>query len=177
MPIVINELIEERVDAFVSAFSQGAEMEPFRVNKRLPPKKTRSKKGGSMWSSKTEARRLIRLRRKALEAMKSPPFTGDIRLTLSVHVGCQASVVIKAGEKGFGDLDNFVSGVCDGLMAAARGAKIHPLFCEPKNDDVHPTKTIAIEDDSRVMEIVAKKCIGPGDHCWYEIGLEEMEGE
>ncbi len=141
----------------------------------LPPKKHGRK---SMWNRKTEVNRLKVLRRKALDELGSaPPFTGDIRLTLSVHVGCEAPVFTDAGEKGFGDLDNFVSGVCDGLMAADRRAKIHPLFCESKNANVHPTKKIAIWDDQQVIEINAKKCIRPGNHCWYEIGLEEMEGE
>ena len=148
----------------------------FEVHGELPPKKDGA---SSMWGKRTdtEPKRLIALRRAALEKLKSSPFTGNIRLTLRVHVGCRAPVFADAGEKGFGDLDNFVSGVCDGLMAADRRAKIHPLFCESKNADVHPTKKIAIWDDQQVIEINAKKCIRPGNHCWYEIGLEELEGD
>lgn len=144
----------------------------FQVTGELPPKK-----GGdlSMWGKRIEAKRLLALRRKALEALNSSPFTGPIRLTLSIHVGDQAPVFTKAGTNGFGDLDTFVSGVCDGLMAAHSSARIHPLFDEVENADIHPTKVIAIPDDQQVMEINAKKRIGRGNHCWYEVGLEHLE--
>ena len=140
----------------------------------LPPKKHGRK---SMWNRKTEVNRLKVLRRKALDELGSaPPFTGDIRLTLSVHVGCEAPVFTDAGEKGFGDLDNFVSGVCDGLMAAHPNVVPDPSLW-PDGSDIHPTRPLAFLDDARITEINAKKCIGPGKRCWYEIGLEELEGE
>ena len=142
-----------------------------KVTGELPPKK-----GGelSMWGKPLEAKRLLALRRKALEALTSP-FTGPVRLTLSIHVGDRAPVFAHAGKNGFGDLDTFVSGVCDGLMAAHRSAKIDPLFLKAENADIHPRKVIAIRDDQQVMEIDAKKRIGPGNHCWYEVGLEQLE--
>ena len=146
----------------------------FKVTGELPPKK-----GGalSMWGqpTSTEPKRLLALRRKALEALNSSPFTGPVRLTLSIHVGDQAPVFTNAGKNGFGDLDTFVSGVCDGLMAAHPSAKINPLFRKAENADIHPTKVIAIRDDQQVMEINAKKSITPGSHCWYEVGLEQLE--
>ena len=146
----------------------------FQVDDQLPPKKHGRK---SMWNRKTEAGRLIVLREKALHKMRCQPlFTGNIRLTLNVHVGCQARVVVKAGEKGFGDLDNFVSGVCDGLMAAHPNVIPDPSLW-PEESDIHPTKPIAFLDDAKITEINAKKCIDPGKRCWYEIGLEELEGE
>ena len=46
-----------------------------------------------------------------------------------------------------------------------------------ENAEVHPSNAIAYEDDSQVMEINAKKCIGRGKHRWYKIELEEVEGE
>ena len=121
------------------------------------------------------AERLIALRREALGAVTSPPFTGPVRLSLSIHVGDQASVVTEAGEKGFGDLDNFVGGVCDGLMAADPSAKTHELFDRRENADVDPEKKIAFWDDQQVMEIHARKRIAPGNHCWYEVGLEPLK--
>jgi len=143
------------------------------VTGELPPKK-----GGelSMWGKPLEAKRLLPLRRKALEALKSNgPFTGPIRLTLSIHVGDQTLVFRNAGDNGFGDLDTFVSGVCDGLMAAHPSAKRDPLFDEPENADIHPRKVIAIPDDQQVMEIAAQKRIVRGNRCWYEVGLEQLE--
>ena len=149
----------------------------FEVHGKLPPKKDGAK---SMWGkhTDTEPKRLIALRRGALKALGSqPPFAKGIRLALRVHVGRQAPVSVNAGAKGFGDLDNFVAGVCDGLMAAhenVRKEDWHPLFHEPENSDVVPTETIAYEDDSNVVKIDAEKIVGPGDHCYYEI---ELEGE
>ena len=87
----------------------------FQVEDQLPPKK-----GGatSMWGKPLEATRLIALRKNALEARGSQPiFTVGIRLTLRVHVGFEFAK--QFGDPGnFGDLDTFVSGVCDGLMKA-----------------------------------------------------------
>ena len=146
------------------------EMQPlsFKVEGKLPPKK-------SGWGNLTDAERLIALRREALGAVTSSPFTGPVRLSLSIHVGDQAPVVTDAGEKGFGDLDNFVSGVCDGLMAADPNAGIHELFDRPENADVDPTKKIAFRDDQQIMEIHARKRIAPGTHCRYEVGLESLK--
>lgn len=135
----------------------------FRVENQLPPKKDGAK---SMWDKPIEAKRLIVLRRNALEALGSqPPFTKGIRLTLRVGVR-------SGNNQNPGDLDNFITGVCDGLMAAHRLAKIDPIFCKSENLTVYPSRTIAILDDSQVMKIDAEKRVGPGD--WYEI---EVEGE
>ena len=145
----------------------------FKVTGELPPKK-----GGelSMWGKPLEAKRLLPLRRKALEALKSNrPFTGPIRLTLSIHVGEQAPEVTNAGKYGFGDLDTFVSGVCDGLMAAHPNANLDPLFAKAENADIHPKRVIAIWDDQQVIEITAKKRVVPGSQCSYEVGLEQLE--
>ena len=61
--IVVNELIEARADAFVSAVSQGAEMRRihFRVDNESPPKKSGAK---SMWGNEIQAERLVALRKK-----------------------------------------------------------------------------------------------------------------
>ena len=152
------------------------EMQPisFKVEGELPPKKSGAK---SMWGNRTDTERLIVLRRAALGAVASAPFTGPVRLSLSIHVGDQASVVTNAGKNGFGDLDNFVGGVCDGLMAADPSAEPHELFDQPQNADVDPTKKIAFWDDQQVMEIHARTRIAPGNHCWYEVGLEPLTEE
>ena len=127
-----------------------------------------------MWGKPLEATRLIALRKNALEARGSQPiFTVGIRLTLRVHVGFEFAK--QFGDPGnFGDLDTFVSGVCDGLMKAHPhpATKIDPLFTVPENSAVHPSKPIAIEDDSKVTKIDAEKIVGPGNHGWYEILLE-----
>jgi len=75
-----------------------------------------------MWGLPTEAKRLLALRRAAYEALAGqPPLRESIRLSLIVHVGCPNA-------RRVGDLGSFVAGVCDGLMAAAPGAKLDDLW-------------------------------------------------
>ena len=139
----------------------------FKVKGKLPPKKDGA---NSMWGKRkgTQAKRLIALRKKALAALGGrPPFSKNIHLTLRVHVGA-------VNDKRAGDLDNFVTGVCDGLMAAHARAKRDATFCDPANTDVCPKKTIAILEDSQVTKIVAEKLFGQGNGRWYEV---ELQGE
>ena len=145
----------------------------------LPPKKHGDK---SMWGKRTdtEPKRLIALRQKAVEKLGSQPLTGEIRLTLTVHVGVKDFDKLDRDArakavKNVGDLDNFVAGVCDGLMAAhpnTPNTSFHDLFGKPENSDVHPTIPIAFEDDSQIVKINAERRIRHGDHRWYEVGLE-----
>ena len=137
----------------------------FEVKGKLPPKKDGAQ---SMWGKSGEAPRLIALRQEALAALAGqPPFARNIQLTLRVHVGA-------VNNKISGDLDNFITGVCDGLMAADPRSKLDPSFADPVNTETHPSKIIAIVDDSQVTKIVAEKLYGLGDSFWYEI---ELQGE
>ncbi len=143
----------------------------FEVRDALPPKKDGA---NSMWGkNETEAKRLIALRKAAVEALDSTPFTGFVRLTLGIHAGKQADEVKNAGRRGWGDLDNFVCGVCDGLMAADPRANIHDLFAN-EDERVRPNNAIAYQDDSNIMEICARKAVERGESCWYEVTLEEL---
>ena len=145
----------------------------------LRPPKKRGKK--SMWRHRTEVPRLIKLRKAASEEMKArrheKPFAVKLRLTLCVHIGSKREG--SSGNKGSGDLDNFITGVCDGLMAAHERVleqrKWHEDFCRQENQDVHPERAIAFEDDRNIMEICAKKVFDSalGDACWYQVKLEE----
>ena len=112
----------------------------------LPPKKRPR--------STIQKDRLIALKKEALEALRlqaSGPFENEVRLALSVHVGF--ALENKSGNRGSGDLDNFVAGVCDGLKKA-------------------DSEEYVISDDSKVVKIHAEKLVGPDDHSWYEIVLE-----
>ena len=145
----------------------------FEVHGELPPKKY-AKNGNSMWGDETEARRLIALRQKALKKFGSRgPLAGKIRLALCVYVR-------RAPNQNRGDLDNFISGVCDGLMGLGKHPhpeqKLAPIFCEKENEAVHPSKSIAYKDDSQVMEICAKKLVHDGDD-GYEVELEKLGRE
>ena len=147
----------------------------------LPPNKSGGS-GNSMWSDDEQACRLVALRKKALGALAAP-LSGDVRLTLKVHVripdwGTLETAKRHEALKSIGDLDNLIGGVCDGLMGL--GKHPHPdqnlaaLFCDANNEDVHPTKMIAYEDDSQIAEIGAMRVVhsaAPG----YEVELEQLD--
>ncbi len=132
--------------------------------KGLPPKKDGAQ---SMWGKPLEGRRLVELRQAALKAIEGfSPLQSNIRLTLKIHVGPINNRLI-------GDLDTFITGVCDGLMAAAPGSKLDLTWDDKKLEHVHPSKTIAIIDDSQVVSIQAEKIIDGTAQQWYEVILEE----
>jgi len=134
----------------------------FRVE-GLPPKKDGA---NSMWGKCLESQRLVSLRRTALEKMGGrPPLKRDINLTLSVNVGAKNDRLV-------GDLDNFVTGICDGLMKMAPRCKpCREIWDSPENGDVRPSIPIAIEDDSQVIGIRATKIVGGGSQ-FYDVTLE-----
>jgi len=135
----------------------------FEVKRQLPPKKHGEQ---SMWGLPTEAKRLLALRKAAYEALAGhPPLRESIRLSLIVHVG-------SANARRVGDLDSFVAGVCDGLMAAAPGAKLDDLWVDALPPALHPDNPIAILDDSEIISIEARKVVGESDEPWYEVILE-----
>ena len=119
-----------------------------------------------MWGKPLEAKRLVELRQGALKAIQGyPPLQSNIKLTLKIHVG-------PVNDRSIGDLDTFVTGVCDGLMAAAPRGKLDPIWDDAKLKHIHPSKTIAIVDDSQVISIQAEKIIGDTEQPWYEVILE-----
>ena len=131
--------------------------------KGLPPKKDGAQ---SMWSKPLEAERLVALRQAALQALKDElPLWSNIRLTLKIH--------LPVNNRPIGDLDTFITGVCDGLMKRAPGSKLHEeTWNKPKYSNIHPDNVIAIQDDSQVVSIQAEKIIGKSDQQWYEVVLE-----
>ena len=132
--------------------------------KGLPPKKNGAQ---SMWGKLLEAKRLATLRQLALKVFKGDsPLQSNIKLTLRIHIGPK-------NDRSIGDLDTFVTGVCDGLMAAYPGGKLDPIWDDAKLKHIHPSKTIAIVDDSQVVSIQAEKIIGDTDQPWYEVILED----
>ena len=135
----------------------------FTVKGELPPKKDGAK---SMWDKPTEARRLVALRMSALAAMgELIPFQKNIRLVLEIYIGPENSRTV-------GDLDNFVTGVCDGLMAAHPRAKLDELWAQPDLHSIQPSRVMAIMDDSEVIDISARKVIGSTHQPWYRVALE-----
>ena len=129
--------------------------------KGLPPKKDGA---NSMWSKKLESERLVALRQAALKAFSGePPLRSNIKLILKIR--------IPVNNRSIGDLDTFVSGVCDGLMKRDPRSKLHKeTWSNPEYRGVHPDIVIAIVDDSQVIGIQAEKV--KDDVQWYEVMLE-----
>lgn len=136
----------------------------FTVND-LPPKKNGA---NSMWGKPLEAKRLVALRQAALQVLKEqPPLKNNIKLILKIH--------ISVNNRSIGDLDTFVTGVCDGLMATRYGGKLDSIWDNEELENIHPIKTIAIVDDSQVVSIHAEKIIEDTNKPWYEVILEGKE--
>ena len=134
----------------------------FRVIGALPPKKDGA---SSMWNKPLEAERLVKLRKAAFKTLAGKQaFRENIRLELDVYIGRKNSRLA-------GDLDNYVTGICDGLMAAHPRAKLHSMWEADSSQDIHPQYPIAILDDSSIMEISAKKLTGSSEKPWYKITL------
>lgn len=124
----------------------------------VPPKKDGA---NSLWNKPVEFGRLASLRRAALAAMAGHPlFSSDIRLELEVY----ASATL-------GDLDNFITGVCDGLQAAAKRTPIGQSWEAPAFAEIHPRLPVAILNDAAVVEIrAARRPVAGPAH--YRIVLE-----
>ena len=148
----------------------------FKVEGHLPPKK-----GGvsSMWNKKAsgaQKKKLVVLRDAAAAEMKSCAYDSplekgiDIRLSLRVYVRRR-----KEGENA-GDLDNFITGVCDGLVAAKTGTVPDCCFFDKRDDAHDPGKPIVFEDDSQVREICAERVVHNGRD-GYSVELRELEPE
>ena len=133
-----------------------------RVNGDFPPKKDGA---NSMWLKPTEVRRLRLLRSAAAQAFNGgPPLRHSIELELEVHLG-------RRNSRRIGDLDNFITGVCDGLMAANPRALANDVWAADMGTPICPSKCLAIEDDSEVVSISAKKIVGDTDAPWYVVRL------
>jgi hypothetical protein len=127
----------------------------------LPPKKDGAK---SMWNKNVELPRLIELRQAVLGAFKGdPPLTKNISLTVRVHVG-------PVNSRAIGDLDNFITGICDGLQAAGTQTPISNRWCEPDCEPVHPRTAIGILDDAEIMNVDARKIVA-NESPWYSLEI------
>jgi hypothetical protein len=113
-----------------------------------------------------EAERLVNLRRAALMAMEGqPPLKRDIRLTITVCVGAE-------NNRSVGDLDTFITGVCDGLMKVAPRCKLCADVWSEAEESIRPDKPIAIDDDCQVVSIKAVKVKDATGKQFYDVVLE-----
>lgn len=128
----------------------------------LPPKKDGS---SSMWGkASTELVRIQDLRRSALAKIGTAgPFRRNITLDIEVYApGSELPQI--------GDLDNFIAGVCDGLMRAA-GIQKDVHWEGNCWEGIQPCEAVGIEDDAHVVSIVARKVADSSNGRWYKIVL------
>lgn len=124
----------------------------------LPPKKDGA---NSMWGKASEAGSIRALRLAAAEALSgSGPLRQNIKLGLRIHVGPHRG-------RSVGDLDNFVTGVCDGLQPADPRSRIAIEF----EEHIGPSVPVGIVDDCEVIAIDARK-VTAAEPLFYEVVLE-----
>lgn len=99
------------------------------------------------------------LRTAASNAMgEIPPQQQAIHLTIKIYTEAKS-----------GDLDNFITGICDGLQS------VHPRTLINENNwldvptQIHPSRPIVFLDDSCVSKIVAERIPPTDGRIFYEI--------
>lgn len=128
----------------------------------VPPKKDGA---NSMWRKGPEVVRLKTLRAAALEALGSRDIpVGSVRLTLTLWADRRA-----------GDLDNFITGIYDGLMAAHAGTPIDDSLWADVPAGAQPGRQVALQDDSWVSSITAERFASDLTGQRYEVTIEWAE--
>ncbi len=111
-----------------------------------PPKKDGA---NSMWGKKSEAQNIVNLRKAAITArneLNITPFTGRVSIDLTIYAD---NAVIES----MGDLDNFITGICDGLQAADPRANMQDLVL----NEGTPYQPVLYYSEAKVVNIQARK--------------------
>jgi len=125
----------------------------------LPPKKDGA---NSMWRKGSELPRLKSLRVAALKSWgKAPILVQKAEIEIFIYADPRA-----------GDLDNFITGICDGLMAAHPNTPIDDEAWIDIPSEAHPRNSLALSDDSIVERIVAERMHHSGSDPWYEVHIK-----
>jgi Holliday junction resolvase RusA-like endonuclease len=137
----------------------------FKVESIVPPRNVRT--NNSMWNNKTEVPRLIELRKKALDAFNGDP-------SLFKNITLSVSIYLPRTYNKPGDLDNFIKGICDGLMRCPNHPqlKLHETFEKKEYAKIHPKSFAVIDDDEQILKITAEKYFEDIRVPFYEITLE-----
>ena len=128
----------------------------------LPPKKDGA---NSMWRKGAEIPRLKALRTAAYQGMQGHALS-EKAMSLTIRVYATPKD---------GDLDNFTTGICDGLMAAHPRT---PIDVEQWIDlpvGARPSNPIVFLDDSQVWGIHVERLPPDGNRTHYEVVLEWRE--
>ena len=128
-----------------------------------PPKKDGA---SSMWGKASEAENIVNLRNAALKARDElgiGPFTGKVGIELTMYV--EEKVI-----ESLGDLDNFITGVCDGLQAADPRANMHETIFK----GCSPYEPVLFFSDAKVYDIHARKVPIEGKEGYYVLKVFEL---
>jgi Holliday junction resolvase RusA-like endonuclease len=142
----------------------------------IPPKKDGA---NSMWSKDSEAPRIIALRKAAFDEMQKvgifEPFQSPVKLEFTVFATSSHFRLVSGNY--IGDLDTFVTGICDGLQAAHGNVQsAHPLFQSLQNTAIDFRHDLLIKNDAQVVSITAKKVpIDNQQQPYYKVIVEPVE--
>jgi len=110
----------------------------------LPPKKDGA---NSMWRKPAEIPRLIALRRAAHTTMAGRPlFSEPLEIRIRIHA-----------DPADGDLDNFITGIFDGLQAAHIRTPIDPEAWEALPPAARPREHLVYSDDRWISRVTAER--------------------
>lgn len=136
----------------------------FRVDGK-PPKKIRKK---SLWTAKSQYNHIKELREKAHQAKTTSAiatFMNEVTLKIEIHVPSSQNINTRQ-EIFVGDLDNLISGICEGLMGTWSRY-------EYNQQDPAQGKPIMYNDDSQIKSIHAEKIVEPEDKKpYYTVSIE-----
>jgi len=125
----------------------------------VPPKKDGA---NSMWRKPAEVERIRRLRVAVARAFAGAP---------CFEVSCRMELEVRA-RRSEGDLDNFVTGVCDALQAVHPNTPIAVQDWDDVEDAARPDRRIAWKDDALVDEIRASRvAIEGGERASYRLTI------
>lgn len=146
----------------------------FQVKGR-PPRKTNEQ---SCWSKRgTEWELIYNLREEAFKAKTAAkiddPIKGKVKLTISIF----AKNLTKEDEhEHIGDLDTFVAGIFEAIQIAHKNPTLEIDEKLKNNSDFGSGIPFLIEDDSYIVEIIARKIKNEDDdNPFYEIEIESVE--
>lgn len=140
-----------------------------RVDGQIPPKKDGA---SSMWRKPSSIPLLRALRSAACQEMAGrPPYDEPVKLSLRICLPENDKTSLYARRK-YGDLDNFITGICDALQASAG---FDPIAWEDLAESARPDCAIAFTDDSWVTSIEASLLDDDGSAPWYEVVVAPIE--
>lgn len=128
----------------------------------VPPKKDAAR---SMWMKPFQAERLKLLRLAATSAVQEAGKVPEGPVHLIVRIYAHPEM---------GDLDSFVSGICDGLMAAHPLVLVDPSLWSDLPEEARPDRPIMFVDDRVIAKIEAERCEPDSQGTRCELVLEIM---